>query len=51
MWMWFVFEFPGVEKAQKRLFNSYYDPAYQTLKNSTQVIGIWDNHDFGNDWG
>lgn len=51
MLMWFVFQFPGIEKARKRLFNSYNDPAYQTLKNSTQIIGIWDNHDYGNDWG
>lgn len=52
MSLWFLFfAFPGVEKARGRLFNTYYDPAYQALKNQTKIIGVWDNHDFGKDWG
>ena len=52
MSLWFMFfAFPGVEKARGRLFNSYYDPAYQSLKNETKIIGVWDNHDYGKDWG
>ena len=52
MLVWFtIFQFPGVRKARKRLFNTYYDPDYQALKNSTKILGIWDNHDFGQERG
>lgn len=53
MVVWFsVFDFPGVEKARKRLFNTYYDPPYVKLReSSTKILGTWDNHDYGDEWG
>jgi hypothetical protein len=48
---YFHFTFPGPEQARERLNNAKNDPAYVKLRSKTPIVGVWDNHDFGQDGG
>ena len=38
----------NITEVKKRLDESYLDPNYTLLRESkTQILGIWDDHDFG----
>lgn len=45
------FTFPGPEAAREKLENAKNDPAYVKLRQNVPIVGVWDNHDFGQDGG
>lgn len=40
-------KFAGLEHAIQRFENTKSDPHYAKFINQTQVVGIWDDHDYG----
>ena len=39
--------FAGEEKYKAKLQETKNLPSYQRLRNSTQIVGVWDDHDYG----
>jgi len=40
-------KFPGEEEARQKFIETKEDPKYKQLRESTPVIGVWDDHDYG----
>jgi len=41
------FKFPGEERARAKFEETKNHPNYQNLREATNIIGVWDDHDFG----
>ena len=42
-----VVSFSGEEKYRAKLQETKNHPSYQRLRNRTQIVGVWDDHDYG----